>query len=89
MTLLSNIGVIALNWPCDVGGRDKKTDFHHLPGMVRLLGNDVPTPWDSPLANRSGVGPINRFDATVLEVGIAAGVSSEEQQTCRSGAPPI
>jgi 3-oxoacyl-[acyl-carrier-protein] synthase II len=43
-------------------------------GAVTPLGNDVPTLWEALIAGRSGAGPITQFDATGLEVRIAAEV---------------
>lgn len=43
-------------------------------GAITPLGNDVPTMWDALLAGKSGAGPITRFDASNLEVRIAAEV---------------
>ncbi len=41
-------------------------------GAVTPVGNDVPTMWEALLAGKSGAGPITRFDASGLEVRIAA-----------------
>ena len=43
-------------------------------GCVTPLGHDVPTTWDAMVAGRSGVGPITAFDASNLDVRIAAEV---------------
>ncbi|MCX7855938.1 MAG: beta-ketoacyl-ACP synthase II [Anaerolineae bacterium] len=43
-------------------------------GAVTPLGNDVPTLWENLLAGKSGAGPITHFDASNLEVRIAAEV---------------
>ena len=43
-------------------------------GAVTPLGNDVPTMWEALLAGRSGVAPIAGFDASGLDVRIAAEV---------------
>jgi len=43
-------------------------------GAVTPVGNDVPAMWETLLAGRSGVGPITSFDASGLEVRIAAEV---------------
>jgi hypothetical protein len=43
-------------------------------GAVTPMGNDVPTMWDNLLAGRSGIDHITRFDASDLEVRIAAEV---------------
>ncbi len=43
-------------------------------GAVTPVGNDVPAMWASLLAGRSGVGPIQSFDAAALESRIAAEV---------------
>lgn len=43
-------------------------------GAITPVGNDVPTMWDALLAGKSGAGPITRFDASNLEVRIAAEV---------------
>jgi len=43
-------------------------------GVVTPLGNDVSTLWENLLAGRSGVGPIEQFDPSELEVRIAAEV---------------
>jgi len=43
-------------------------------GAVTPLGNDVSTMWEALLAGRSGVGPITNFDASILDVRIAAEV---------------
>lgn len=43
-------------------------------GAVTPLGSDVSTFWENLLAGKSGVGPITQFDASNLEVRIAAEV---------------
>ena len=43
-------------------------------GAVTPLGNDVATMWEGLVAGRSGVGPVTSFDASDLEVRIAAEV---------------
>jgi len=43
-------------------------------GMVTALGNDVPTTWAGLVAGRSGVGPIESFDPSRLNVRIAGEV---------------
>jgi 3-oxoacyl-[acyl-carrier-protein] synthase II len=43
-------------------------------GAVTPLGNDVPTMWNALVAGQSGIGPITSFDASGLEVRIAAEV---------------
>ncbi|MCX7681072.1 MAG: beta-ketoacyl-ACP synthase II [Anaerolineae bacterium] len=43
-------------------------------GAVTPLGNDVPTMWEALLAGRSGVAPITQFDASHIDVRIAAEV---------------
>lgn len=43
-------------------------------GAVTPLGNDVPTFWEAVLAGRSGIGPIEQFDASDLDVRIAGEV---------------
>lgn len=43
-------------------------------GAVTPLGNDVSTFWENLLTGKSGVGPITQFDASNLEVRIAAEV---------------
>jgi len=43
-------------------------------GAVTPLGNDVPTMWEALVAGRSGVGPVTCFDASDLDVRIAAEV---------------
>ena len=43
-------------------------------GAVTPLGNDVPTMWEALLAGRSGIGPITSFDASGMDVRIAAEV---------------
>ena len=43
-------------------------------GCVTPLGHDVTTTWDAMIAGRSGVGPISAFDASNLDVRIAAEV---------------
>ena len=43
-------------------------------GAVTPLGNDVPTTWEALVAGRSGVGPITCFDASDIDVQIAAEV---------------
>ncbi|MBN1956285.1 MAG: beta-ketoacyl-ACP synthase II [Anaerolineae bacterium] len=43
-------------------------------GAVTPLGNDVPTLWECLLAGQSGIARISRFDASDLEVQIAAEV---------------
>lgn len=43
-------------------------------GMVSPLGNDVETTWAAILASKSGVGPITRFDASVMPTHFAAEV---------------
>ena len=43
-------------------------------GAVTPLGNDVPTMWEALVAGRSGIGPITCFDASDMEVRIAAEV---------------
>jgi 3-oxoacyl-[acyl-carrier-protein] synthase II len=43
-------------------------------GAVTPVGNDVPAMWEALLAGRSGAGPITSFDASDLEVRIAAEV---------------
>ena len=43
-------------------------------GAVTPLGNDVETTWDGLVAGRSGVGPITNFDASIIDVRIAAEV---------------
>lgn len=45
-------------------------------GAVTPLGNDVPTMWDGLLNGRSGVGRLERFDSSHLEVQIAAEVKN-------------
>ncbi|RLC87045.1 MAG: beta-ketoacyl-[acyl-carrier-protein] synthase II, partial [Chloroflexi bacterium] len=50
-------------------------------GAVTPLGNDVPTMWDSLVAGRSGVGPITHFDASDMEVRIAAEVKDFDPVT--------
>jgi len=50
-------------------------------GAVTPLGNDVPTLWDGLLVGRSGVGSITQFDATDLEVRIAAEVKDFDPVT--------
>lgn len=45
-------------------------------GAVTPLGNDVLTLWENLVAGRSGVGPITQFDASGLEVRIAAEVKN-------------
>ena len=43
-------------------------------GAVTPLGNDVPTTWGALVAGRSGIGPITCFDASDMDVQIAAEV---------------
>ena len=43
-------------------------------GAVTPVGNDVPTMWDALVAGRSGIGLITNFDASGMEVRIAAEV---------------
>lgn len=43
-------------------------------GLVTPLGNDVPTTWEALLAGRTGVAPIESFDASGFPVRIAAEV---------------
>jgi 3-oxoacyl-[acyl-carrier-protein] synthase II len=43
-------------------------------GAVTPLGNDVPTTWEALVAGRNGIGPITCFDASDMEVRIAAEV---------------
>jgi len=43
-------------------------------GAVTPLGNDVPTTWEALVAGRSGIGPITCFDASDMDVQIAAEV---------------
>ena len=47
-------------------------------GAVTPVGNDVPTFWSNLVAGVSGVGPITHFDASDLEVRIAAEVKDFE-----------
>lgn len=48
-------------------------------GMVSPLGNDVPSSWDAIKAGRSGIGPIDRFDAT--EYGTRIGGAIRDLET--------
>ena len=50
-------------------------------GMVTPLGNDAPTTWSSLLAGRSGVGPIQSFDASGFSARIGAEVKGFNVQT--------
>ncbi|MCK4315396.1 MAG: beta-ketoacyl-ACP synthase II [Anaerolineae bacterium] len=43
-------------------------------GAVTPLGNDVPTTWEALVAGRSGIGPITCYDASDMDVQIAAEV---------------
>ncbi|MFA7439097.1 beta-ketoacyl-ACP synthase II, partial [Castellaniella sp.] len=43
-------------------------------GIVSPVGNDVQTAWGNILAGRSGIGPVTRFDASVLNSQIAGEV---------------
>ncbi|MEE9617616.1 MAG: beta-ketoacyl-ACP synthase II [Anaerolineae bacterium] len=43
-------------------------------GAVTPLGNDVPTMWEALVAGRSGIGPITCYDASDMDVQIAAEV---------------
>lgn len=43
-------------------------------GAVTPLGNDAPATWEALLAGRSGIGPITCFDASDMDVRIAAEV---------------
>jgi 3-oxoacyl-[acyl-carrier-protein] synthase II len=45
-------------------------------GVVSPVGNGVKEAWDNLLAGRSGVGPITRFDASLLPTRIAAEVKN-------------
>ncbi len=44
-------------------------------GAVTPLGNDVPTTWEALVAGRSGIGPITCYDASDMDVQIAAEVN--------------
>lgn len=50
-------------------------------GAVTPVGNDIPTLWEALIAGRSGAGPITQFDATGLEVRIAAEVKGFDPVT--------
>ncbi len=43
-------------------------------GMVSPVGNDVASAWENIVQGRSGIGPVTRFDATVLNSQIAGEV---------------
>src|SRR6185503_7202377 len=45
-------------------------------GVVSPVGNGVKEAWDNLLAGRSGVGPITKFDASLLPTRIAAEVKN-------------
>ena len=40
-------------------------------GVTTPLGNDVPTMWDGLVAGRSGIAPIETFDASALKTRFA------------------
>jgi 3-oxoacyl-[acyl-carrier-protein] synthase II len=50
-------------------------------GLVTPLGNDVATNWENLIAGRSGIGPITRFDASVLPVHFAGEVRDFDPAT--------
>lgn len=50
-------------------------------GLVSPVGNSVPEAWDNIIAGKSGIGPITRFDASALSVGIAGEVKGFDVTT--------
>ena len=60
-------------------------------GTVNPVGQSVAETWESLCAGRSGVGPITLFDASELQVRIAAEVKNwapEHYMDLKDAAPP-
>ena len=51
-------------------------------GLLNACGNDAEAVWKSCVEGRSGIGPITRFDATLLPTRIAGEVKTGAATSC-------